>query len=52
VWLVRIPLSYVLAFVVGLGLVGIWITMIVDWLARAVAFYALYRRGKWATLSL
>lgn len=52
VWLVRVPLSWALAFPAGLGLPGIWITMIADWAARTVYFKILCRRGAWKRLSL
>ncbi|MBI4565374.1 MAG: MATE family efflux transporter [Planctomycetes bacterium] len=47
VWGIRVPLAYALAFPAGLGLTGVWITMIVDWGARAAAFAWIVRRGSW-----
>lgn len=52
VWLVRIPLAWALAFPAGLGLNGIWITMIADWFVRTAIFSVLYRRGKWKAIKL
>jgi len=52
VWGVRIPLAWTLAFPVGLGLNGIWLTMTADWVVRTVVFWALYRRGRWKTIKL
>ena len=52
VWFVRVPLAWFLAFRAGLGLYGLWITMIVDWGARAVAFAWIFRRGKWKAMTL
>lgn len=52
VWLVRIPLSWALAFPAGLGLVGIWLTMIADWLVRTVLFAAICRGGRWKRLKI
>lgn len=52
VWAVRIPLAWALAFPAGLGLSGIWITMIADWLVRTAVFSVLYRRGRWKTIKL
>jgi Na+-driven multidrug efflux pump len=52
VWGVRVPLAWALAFPAGLGLYGIWITMIADWAVRTAVFSVLYRRGAWKTLQL
>ena len=52
VWAVRIPVSWLLAFPAGLGLHGIWITMIGDWLVRAAIYAVVMRRGKWKGVSL
>lgn len=45
----RVALSYVLscAWGVGLGLSGVWVAMIVDWIVRACFFVRRYRKGKW-----
>lgn len=45
----RIGLSYVLGIGMGLGAIGVWIAMIVDWIARSLAFALRYRSGKWKT---
>lgn len=52
VWGVRIPLAWALAFPLGLGLNGIWITMTADWAVRTAVFAFLYRRGRWKTIKL
>jgi putative MATE family efflux protein len=52
VWLVRVPLAWALAFPAGLGLVGIWLTMIADWAVRAAAFGLLWRAGRWKAIKL
>lgn len=52
VWGVRVPLAWTLAFPGGLGLNGIWITMIADWAVRTAVFAILYRRGRWKTIKL
>ena len=52
VWGVRIPLAWVLAFPLGLGLTGIWLTMIADWAVRAAVFAVLFRRGRWKTIKM
>ncbi len=52
VWLVRVPLGWFLAFKAGLGLNGLWLTMIADWGARTAAFAWIVRRGKWKEKTL
>jgi Na+-driven multidrug efflux pump len=52
VWAIRVPLAWALAFPLGLGLNGIWITMTADWAVRTLVFSILYRRGRWKTIKL
>jgi putative MATE family efflux protein len=52
VWLVRVPLAWFLAFKAGLGLNGLWLTMIADWSVRAAAFAWIVRRGRWKEKTL
>jgi Na+-driven multidrug efflux pump len=33
-WLVRLPLGYLLGYVWGFGLMGVWWTMLIDWCIR------------------
>ena len=46
-WICRIVLAYVLSLHLGLGLMGIWIAMTIDWLVRAIFFSFRVLRGKW-----
>jgi len=48
----RVAAVWLFAIYLGMGLNGVWIGTAVDWLARAVVIYALYRRGKWKTLTI
>ena len=52
VWMVRVPLAWALAFPAGLGLHGIWITMIVDWAVRTLILAFLVKRGRWKDIRL
>jgi putative MATE family efflux protein len=47
VWLVRVPCTYLLAHTLGMGLTGVWITMILDWAVQTVLFARIFRLGKW-----
>ncbi len=46
-WICRIVLAYILSLYFGLGLMGIWIAMTIDWLVRAVFFSTRVLNGKW-----
>jgi putative MATE family efflux protein len=52
IWIVRLPLAWALAVPAGLGLRGVWITMIVDWAVRAVVFHRKVRSGGWKRIRL
>jgi len=52
VFLVRVPLAYVLAFPVGLGLIGIWLALCGDLVVRAILFMGRYFHGGWRELSV
>ena len=48
----RIGFSYLLGVWAGMGAVGVWIAMIIDWLFRIALFMARYFSGKWKRLCL
>ena len=48
----RIGLSYVIGIRMGMGAVGVWIAMIVDWIFRLIMFIGRYRGGYWKKLCL
>ena len=48
-WVFRVASSYVLAFYLGFGVYGVWFGMYIDWLCRAVFYFARFVRGKWKT---
>lgn len=50
VWMVRLPLSVYLVNNTELGLLGIWLTMIVDQLVRSAFFVYRFFSGKWKML--
>jgi len=45
--LVRVALSYVLAILLGMGILGIWVAMYLDWIARGAFFVPRLLSGKW-----
>ncbi len=50
IYIVRLPLSYLLGFVLSLGIVGVWIPLVVEYWYRAAVISNHFRRGKWKTL--
>lgn len=46
-WICRIVMAYLLSLYFGLGLMGIWIAMTIDWLVRAIFFTTRVLSGKW-----
>lgn len=52
-WLVRLPLAYVLSKTMGYGIVGIWIAMTIDLVFRFILGYILYKvKDIYKTVSL
>ena len=48
----RVGLSYILGIRLGMGAIGVWIAMIVDWLCRISFFVGRYLSGRWKKLCL
>lgn len=46
-WTFRVGSSYFFAKALGLGVLGVWIGMFIDWGFRSLMFMARYLRGKW-----
>ncbi len=43
----RILFSYILGLGMGMGIVGVWIAMVIDWIFRIICFSARYLVGGW-----
>ena len=46
-WVFRILSGYLLGSVLGMGVFGVWVAMIIDWVVRSVCFLIRYHGGKW-----
>lgn len=46
-WSFRVVLSYVFVLKLGMGLIGVWFGMFIDWICRSVCFAVRFFRGKW-----
>ena len=51
-WVFRIGFSYIVAVRMGMGVLGVWIAMTIDWAVRAVLFVIRYRSTKWQHRSI
>lgn len=50
-WIVRIAGSYVFGTWLGMGVVGVWLAMTLDWVVRAAGFIWRFLSGKWRKLA-
>ena len=50
-WLFRILFSWILGQMLGLGAIGVWIAMVLDWIYRAVVFIWRFKSGRWKELA-
>ena len=51
-WVFRIAFSYIIAVRMGMGVLGVWIAMTIDWAVRAVLFIIRYRGKRWQHKSI
>jgi MATE family multidrug resistance protein len=52
VWLVRLPLGYLMGPVLGYGLPGVYVSNVLDAFVRAAACYLRYRTGGWREMEV
>ena len=48
----RIGFSYLIGVQMGMGAIGVWIAMVIDWIFRIMFFVGRYLSGKWKKLCL
>ena len=46
-WIFRIFAGYILGIVLGLGVLGIWIAMYIDWIVRGTMYFIRLRGNEW-----
>ncbi len=53
-FLCRVALSYLFgcSWGLGLGLAGVWMAMVADWVMRAVFFVVRFQQGRWAKINV
>jgi putative MATE family efflux protein len=52
IWLIRLPLAYLLALVLGWGLVGAWGALALDLSMRGLLNFLRFRSGRWKTVKV
>ncbi|MDO5345139.1 MAG: MATE family efflux transporter [Lachnospiraceae bacterium] len=48
----RIAFSVILGIYCGMGAIGVWIAMVIDWIFRSVCYILRFRSGKWKNFHL
>lgn len=48
-WVFRIGFCYILTGFFGMGVLGVWYAMFIDWAVRMTVFIFRYRSGRWKT---
>ena len=46
-WLVQVPLAYILSQIVDLGANGIWLALVLGWIVQTVLMEVRFRQGRW-----
>ena len=49
-WIIRVGLGYVFAIPMGLGIRGVWYSMVLEWAVRSLVFWIRYRSDVWLRL--
>jgi putative MATE family efflux protein len=50
-FIIRVGSSYLIADIIGSGVLAVWIAMVLDWIVRISGFYLRYRSGAWLSLA-
>ena len=48
-WIWRVGFSYILGIYFHMGVLGVWVAMLSDWLCRSICFGLRFRSGDWKT---
>lgn len=51
-WIFRVGMSYVLGQWFDMGLMGVWLAMMIDWLVRGIAFIWRFKGDKWEKIKV
>ncbi len=48
--ILRLPATYLMGFVFGWGIAGVWLATVIDWTGRALGLWLIFRKGVWKQL--
>lgn len=51
-WTFRIAFSYILGSWMGMGVLGVWVAMTIDWVFRSVVFLIRFKGKRWETKAI
>ena len=51
-WVIRLPLAYIFALVLGYGATGVWIAMVVSMVIQGILMVRRFRGGKWKEIKV
>jgi Na+-driven multidrug efflux pump len=51
-WTLRVGLGILMGRYWGLGVLGVWIAMCIDWLLRVTLFVVRFKGHKWETMGI
>jgi putative MATE family efflux protein len=51
-WIIRLPLAYILSMVAGYGALGVWTAMVISMYFQGIAMTIRFRKGRWKKIKL
>ena len=51
-WIIRLPLAYLMAIMLGLGALGVWLAMVASMVAQGLLMAYRFQRGTWKTMEI
>lgn len=46
-WIWRVGFCYILGIYFRMGVFGVWVAMVIDWMCRSICFVVRFKSGKW-----
>jgi multidrug resistance protein, MATE family len=51
-WIIRLPLAYIMAIMMGVGALGVWLAMVASMVVQGMLMAYWFHRGKWKNLKI